>query len=111
VERVLRRNRLLNVLLVTLYFLAASDIFSDSEDLRNAIALSIEAMVVKTSRVEARCCRASKVCTSQGCARAREDVYAHRHGNTPGSRSGLSSALQAQILKGDALLHAILEFG
>jgi hypothetical protein len=75
VERVLPRNRLLRVLLLTLNFLAASDIFSDSEDSRNPIALSMEAMVVKISRVEARCCRASKVCTSQGCARAREDVY------------------------------------
>jgi hypothetical protein len=35
----------------------------------------MEAIVVKISRVGARCCRASIVCTSQGCARAREDVY------------------------------------
>jgi hypothetical protein len=75
VERILLRNRLLRVLLLTLYFLAASDIFADSEDFKNAIALSMEAIVMKISRVGARCCRASIVCTSQGCARAREDVY------------------------------------
>jgi hypothetical protein len=78
VERVLPRNRLLKILLLTLYLLAASDIFSGSEVFKNAIALSVEAMVVKMSRVEARCCRASKVCTSQGCVRAREDVYMAR---------------------------------
>jgi hypothetical protein len=74
VERVLPRNRLLRVLLLTLYFLAASDIFADSEDFKYAIALSMEAVVVKISRAGARYCRASIVCTSQGCARARKDV-------------------------------------
>jgi hypothetical protein len=47
---------LLMVLLSTLYLRATSDIFSDLEDLRNAIALSIEAMVVKISHVKARRC-------------------------------------------------------
>jgi hypothetical protein len=64
VQRVLPRNRLLSILLLTLYFLAASEIFSDSEDRRNVIALSIEAVVIKISRVKAHRCWASKVYTS-----------------------------------------------
>jgi hypothetical protein len=55
VERVLPRKRLLKVPLLTLYFLAASGAFSDLEDLKNAITLSIEAMVVGGSRVKACC--------------------------------------------------------
>jgi len=35
----------------------------------------MEAMIVEVSRVEARCWCVTKVCTSQGCARAREDLY------------------------------------
>ena len=78
-ERVLPRNRLLSVLLLTLYFLTASDIFPDPEDVRNAIALSIEAIMAELSRVKARSCCFAKACTSQGCARVREAFYEHRH--------------------------------
>ena len=44
--------RLLRVLLLTLNLLAALDIEEALEDLRNAIALLIRAIVAKISRVE-----------------------------------------------------------
>jgi hypothetical protein len=44
--------RLLRVLLLTLNFLATSDIEETSEDLKNAIALLIGAIVIEVSRGE-----------------------------------------------------------
>ena len=54
-ECVLPRNRLLRVLLLTLYFLAASDMLLELEELRNAIASSIGAIFAEASRVKGHC--------------------------------------------------------
>ena len=54
-ERVLPRNRLLRGLLLTLNFLAASDMFPELEEFINAIASSIGAIVAEVSRVEGHC--------------------------------------------------------
>ena len=51
-EPLLPLYRLLRVLLLTLNFLAASDIEEALEDLRNAIASLIGAIVAEISRIE-----------------------------------------------------------
>ena len=53
-EEVFAWNRLLSADLVTPYFLAVLDMFTELEDLRSASAASIEQVSVEISRVQER---------------------------------------------------------
>jgi hypothetical protein len=74
-DPVLPENRLLSVLLLTLNFLAASEILGAAQECKEAIASSIAAMLAELSRDEVLLMGLVKVCTVRGCASHRETFY------------------------------------
>ena len=74
-EPVFPRNRLLRVDRLTLNLLATAAILRPSDERKNAIASSIDPMVVASTRREVVSMTRLKACIQRGCALTREAFY------------------------------------